>query len=176
MRIALDDFGAGQSALRWLPFLPLDMLKIDRGFRQPLKDGPDAARITAGIVELAGRLGFTTVAEGIEDQEQAVILAALGAEMGQGYHFSRPLPESRLGELRATPGWAMASARPKRPPWPDPVERTARAVASAPRAKERPGPAGLPPEAGQRERATTNSKRPSMKKTFECMMGRERMS
>jgi EAL domain-containing protein (putative c-di-GMP-specific phosphodiesterase class I) len=102
VRIALDDFGAGQSALRWLQFLPLDMLKIDRGFTQPLKDGPDGARITAGIVELAGRLGFTTVAEAIEHQEQAVILAALGAEMGQGYHFSRPLPESRLGELLAT--------------------------------------------------------------------------
>jgi diguanylate cyclase (GGDEF)-like protein len=101
VRLALDDFGAGHSALRWLQLLPLDMLKIDRAFAPPLEDGGDAADLIAGIVELAGRLGLTTVAEGIEHPEQVATLAALGCEMGQGFHYSRPVPVAGVADLLA---------------------------------------------------------------------------
>ena len=105
VRLALDDFGAGQSALRWLQFLPLDMLKIDRGFAEPLSGSEDGGRLTAGIVELSGRLGLTTVAEGIEHPEQVAMLAGFGCDMAQGYHFSRPVPADRVPRLLDGPGW-----------------------------------------------------------------------
>jgi EAL domain-containing protein (putative c-di-GMP-specific phosphodiesterase class I) len=118
VRLALDDFGAGQSALRWLQFLPLDLLKIDRGLAPSRADGEEAGLVVAGIIELAAHLGLGIVAEGIEHPDQAAMLAALGCEMGQGYHFARPLPVPPVRQALRTPrpGWQPRSATAAAPP------------------------------------------------------------
>ncbi|CAB3669830.1 EAL domain-containing protein [Achromobacter pestifer] len=95
--IALDDFGTGYSSLLYLRSLPLDVLKIDRSFVEPLGVGGEDARITAHIVELALDLGLTLVAEGIETPEQEVLLRKLGVHAGQGWLYSRPLPGEAFG-------------------------------------------------------------------------------
>ncbi|MGH8465730.1 MAG: EAL domain-containing protein, partial [Pseudomonas sp.] len=95
--IALDDFGTGYSSLLYLRSLPLDVLKIDRSFVEPLGVGGEDARITAHIVELALDLGLTLVAEGIETPEQEALLRKLGVHAGQGWLYSRPLPGEAFG-------------------------------------------------------------------------------
>lgn len=94
IRTAIDDFGTGYSSLTLLRSLQADTLKIDQQFvRDMLGDANDAAIVKA-TVALGKALGLATVAEGIETAEQAAFLRELGCDLGQGYHFSRPvLPE-----------------------------------------------------------------------------------
>jgi diguanylate cyclase (GGDEF)-like protein/PAS domain S-box-containing protein len=94
--LVLDDFGTGYSSLGYLKRFPLDVVKIDRAFADVCEDPSDAAIVTA-ILGMAHALGMTVVAEGIETAEQADRLTAMGCEMGQGWHFGRPLaPASEL--------------------------------------------------------------------------------
>jgi diguanylate cyclase (GGDEF)-like protein len=92
-RIAMDDFGTGFSSLASLQRLPIDILKIDREFVRGMLDDRDSTAIVRAILSLATALGMSTVAEGIESRQSAHTLAALGCRVGQGYYFSRPLPE-----------------------------------------------------------------------------------
>ena len=90
VRLALDDFGSGYSSFLYLADLPISFLKIERAL--VARAGQDA-RIDAmiqSIVRLAGDLGITTIAEGIESAASARAVAALGVSWGQGYHFGRP--------------------------------------------------------------------------------------
>ena len=90
VRLALDDFGSGYSSFLYLADLPISFLKIERAL--VARAGRDA-RIDAmiqSIVCLAGELGITTIAEGIESAASAQAVAALGVSWGQGYHFGRP--------------------------------------------------------------------------------------
>jgi diguanylate cyclase (GGDEF)-like protein/PAS domain S-box-containing protein len=95
VRIALDDFGTGYSSLSYLHSFPVDVVKIDKSFIDPLAD-PDPAAVTSpligAIVNLTMELGLTVTAEGIEDAIQVDRLRALGCQFGQGYHFARPMP------------------------------------------------------------------------------------
>jgi diguanylate cyclase (GGDEF)-like protein len=102
VRIALDDFGTGYSALSYLARLPVDMVKIDRSFVNALEAGGPEEAITAAIIELSRRLGLTTIGEGIETSSQLGRLAALGCELGQGYHLARPsaIPQIDRGGAR----------------------------------------------------------------------------
>lgn len=92
-RIAVDDFGTGYSSLSYLRQLPVTMLKIDRSF---INDVPGDAAIAATVIALGKKLGLTTVAEGVETQEQYDWLRAEGCDQVQGYLISRPVPAIRF--------------------------------------------------------------------------------
>ena len=92
VRVSIDDFGTGFAGFGYLRDLPVDEIKIDRSFVSGLhRDGFDAA-VVGGIVHLAHRLGLRTVGEGIETEEQALLLATLGCDLGQGYLWSPAVP------------------------------------------------------------------------------------
>ena len=102
VRIALDDFGTGFSSLGYLERLPLDVLKIDRGFVASVTDVDTRSTIVGAIAFLAAGLGLTTVAEGIETLDHFKAMQTLGCDRGQGYLFSPPLPEAATVELLDT--------------------------------------------------------------------------
>ncbi|HEX5305637.1 MAG TPA: EAL domain-containing protein [Dyella sp.] len=90
-RLALDDFGTGYSSLSYLSQLPLHELKIDRSFICGLR--PEApSPLASFIVDVGRRLGMTTIAEGVESENQRATLEALGCDGLQGYLICRPLP------------------------------------------------------------------------------------
>ena len=91
VRIAIDDFGTGYSSLSNFRELPADELKIDRSFVSHMLDRPRDRDIVQAIVDLAHNLNMKTVAEGVEDNETADALQAMGADVLQGYWFSEPL-------------------------------------------------------------------------------------
>jgi diguanylate cyclase (GGDEF)-like protein/PAS domain S-box-containing protein len=101
--VALDDFGAGNTSLVWLRQLPLDVLKLDRGFTSALAE-PATRAIVSALTRLAPALGVASLAEGVETAEQLETLAELGCDYAQGYHFSRPVPADELTELLAGGG------------------------------------------------------------------------
>jgi len=90
--LAVDDFGTGYTTLKNLKRFPIDIIKVDAGFVSGLgRDRGDAA-ITMAVIRLAHALGMTTVAEGVETQEQLELLRTLGCDLVQGYHLGGPLP------------------------------------------------------------------------------------
>ena len=92
VRLAVDDFGTGYTTLKNLKRFPIDIIKVDAGFVAGLgRDRGDAA-ITMAVIRLAHALGMTTVAEGVETQEQLELLRTLGCDLVQGYHLGGPLP------------------------------------------------------------------------------------
>jgi EAL domain-containing protein (putative c-di-GMP-specific phosphodiesterase class I) len=100
--IALDDFGTGYSSMSYLSRFPIDTLKIDRSFVAALATDHASRSIVNAIVALGWGLDIPTVAEGIENPGDAETLQAMGCAYGQGYHFSRPVPErDALAYLRA---------------------------------------------------------------------------
>jgi EAL domain-containing protein (putative c-di-GMP-specific phosphodiesterase class I) len=99
IRIAIDDFGTGYSSLAYLTRFPVAALKIDRSFvAGVLSNEPDAA-IVRTIVDMAKTLGFTVVAEGVEQQAQAAFLRGLGCDQAQGFLYARPMPAHELAVL-----------------------------------------------------------------------------
>jgi diguanylate cyclase (GGDEF)-like protein/PAS domain S-box-containing protein len=93
--IALDDFGVGFSSLAYLTVFPFDKVKIDKSFIDRL-DRPETSAVIASIVQLTTSLNRSTVAEGIETQDQFDRVRSLGVKFGQGYMFSKPVPASEL--------------------------------------------------------------------------------
>ncbi len=91
MSIALDDFGTGYSSLSYLDRLPLDKIKIDQSFVKRILDDPGAEAIVQSVLQLAGKLRKTVIAEGVETAAQARILKKLGCQSVQGYYFGRPM-------------------------------------------------------------------------------------
>ena len=96
VRVAVDDFGTGYSSLAYLKRLPIDILKIDRGFVRNITGGPEESALAHAIIKLAGLFGLSTVGEGIETADQAALLRGLGCDRGQGFHFSRPVEAQQL--------------------------------------------------------------------------------
>ncbi|MCP1471335.1 diguanylate cyclase (GGDEF)-like protein [Sphingobium sp. OAS761] len=94
MAIAMDDFGTGFSNLASLHSLPIDILKIDRSFVSSMLGDHDKAVIVRTILSLAESLNLRVTAEGIETQELAHKLQAMGCWQGQGYYFARPMSEA----------------------------------------------------------------------------------
>ena len=90
--VAVDDFGTGYSSLSYLQRFPVDILKIDRAFIEPLnRSEPASTALVSTIIGLANTMGLDIVAEGIERPDQLDRLIDLGCPMGQGYLMSRPL-------------------------------------------------------------------------------------
>jgi diguanylate cyclase (GGDEF)-like protein/PAS domain S-box-containing protein len=93
--VAIDDFGTGHSSLARLRDLPVDTVKLDRSFVAPLPEHTARALVDA-FLGLARGLRLRTVAEGIETEEQRLLLLAAGCESAQGYLFAKPMPAAEL--------------------------------------------------------------------------------
>ena len=92
IRVAIDDFGSGYSALWYLREFPVDEIKLDKEFVAPVLTQPASAAIVRSVVTLAHALGITLVAEGVENAATAERLRQFGCDVAQGYLYSRPLP------------------------------------------------------------------------------------
>ena len=103
VRVSIDDFGNGSSSLSYLQRFPVDYLKVDRSFVEGIDRSPGNGALAHAIVRLAGTLGATAVAEGIEDGRQAAQLRRWGCELGQGFLFAPPSAPDALDELLRPP-------------------------------------------------------------------------
>jgi diguanylate cyclase (GGDEF)-like protein len=99
LRIAVDDFGTGQSSLAYLQRFPIQVLKVDRSFVTAMISDRHNAEIVSTVIDLGRRLGLVTVAEGVETDQQAAALVAMGCELAQGFYFSAAVPADRLAAL-----------------------------------------------------------------------------
>jgi predicted signal transduction protein with EAL and GGDEF domain len=94
--VHIDDFGTGYSSLSLLRDLPLDAVKIDRTFVRDVGRTVGSELIVQAVVDLSKKLGFATIAEGVESEEQAAMLRDIGIDALQGYYFSYPVPGPQL--------------------------------------------------------------------------------
>ncbi len=101
VRVSMDDFGTGYSSLSYLRSFPFDKIKIDRSFVHDMAKRPDGEAIIRAIAGLGRSLGMTTVAEGVETEDQMRRIRAEGCTDVQGYLVSRPLPVADLVGLLA---------------------------------------------------------------------------
>ena len=99
--LSLDDFGAGSSALSYLLRFPFNKIKIDRTFVGRLGSNESAVTLVRAMLGVASGLGIATLAEGVETERQAEILAAEGCEQAQGFYFGRPFPEPVTSQILA---------------------------------------------------------------------------
>jgi diguanylate cyclase (GGDEF)-like protein/PAS domain S-box-containing protein len=104
VRLAIDDFGTGYSSLSYLRRFPIDELKIDRSFVATVNVGPDQSALVRSILKLGDTLNLETVAEGIEEADQLHELQGLGADLGQGFYFAKPLSSEAISTLLAGDG------------------------------------------------------------------------
>ena len=99
VRLALDDFGTGYSSLACLHQLPVDTVKIDRSFVSHAREVEYHRVLIQATIRVARTLGMTTVAEGIETQDQAELMAQLQCDRGQGWLFGRAMDGRRARPL-----------------------------------------------------------------------------
>lgn len=99
IHLALDDFGTGYSSLSYLRRFPINILKIDQSFVSDADNNPDDAEMVKTIIGMAHNLRMSVVAEGIETEAQRALLAVQGCQVGQGYHYSRPVPVDEFTRL-----------------------------------------------------------------------------
>ncbi|KVU20577.1 putative bifunctional diguanylate cyclase/phosphodiesterase [Burkholderia ubonensis] len=95
VRVALDDFGTGFSSLAHLRAFPFDKIKIDGSFVRDAVTRPDCAAVVCAVADLGKRLGVTTVAEGVETEEQLACITEAGCREVQGFLLGRPEPGER---------------------------------------------------------------------------------
>jgi EAL domain-containing protein (putative c-di-GMP-specific phosphodiesterase class I) len=103
--ISIDDFGTGYSSFSKLKDYPVDTVKMDKSFIDPLPHDRRAGIIASAIVDMAHTLSFTVVAEGVETVEQLHFLESIFCDQYQGFLFSKPIPEPEFRRLlaRGTP-------------------------------------------------------------------------
>ncbi len=92
MGISIDDFGTGYSSLSYLHYFPIDTLKIDRRFVSDMNKDDSSMALIKSIIALGKNMKMHVIAEGVEEEEEAKILADLGCDMAQGYYFAKPAP------------------------------------------------------------------------------------
>jgi EAL domain-containing protein (putative c-di-GMP-specific phosphodiesterase class I) len=101
VRIALDDFGTGYSSLSYLDKYPFGKIKIDKSFVSGINVGRKSDAIIRAVAEMATTLDMEIVAEGLETVEQVRAVRAAGCTLGQGYYFSRAVPDYLAAMLLA---------------------------------------------------------------------------
>jgi EAL domain-containing protein (putative c-di-GMP-specific phosphodiesterase class I) len=97
--IEMDDFGSGYSSLNMLSSMPVDVLKMDRGFIMNIEHSEQDFRLVQLILDIARNLKLPVIAEGVETEEQIWMLKNAGCDYVQGYYFSRPLPAEEFEKL-----------------------------------------------------------------------------
>ncbi len=97
--ISIDDFGTGYSSLSYLHYYPIDTLKVDQSFVRNMKKDKTAKELVKSIIALGHNMNMHTIAEGVEDADEAAMLREMGCASAQGYYFAKPLPESEIGKL-----------------------------------------------------------------------------
>jgi EAL domain-containing protein (putative c-di-GMP-specific phosphodiesterase class I) len=110
VRIAMDDFGTGYSSLSYLRSFPFDKIKIDQSFVRELSSRADCLAIVQSIAGLGTSLGMSTVAEGVETEDQFLQIRAAGCTEVQGFYFGRPKPACELVHTLAALRRAVAVA------------------------------------------------------------------
>ncbi|MBV8979892.1 MAG: EAL domain-containing protein, partial [Acidimicrobiia bacterium] len=96
LRVAVDDFGTGHSALGYLRRFPIDVIKLDRSFVERVDHVSPEAAIVQAVIALGHALDMHITAEGVERAEQVDRLRALGCDSAQGHYFSTPMPVEEL--------------------------------------------------------------------------------
>lgn len=99
--IEMDDFGSGYSSLNMLSSLPVDILKMDRGFIRNIEHNPQDFRLVQLILDIARNLKMPVIAEGVETENQMLMLKNAGCDLVQGYYFSRPVPPEEFEQFIA---------------------------------------------------------------------------
>lgn len=97
--IAMDDFGSGYSSLNMLKDVPIDILKIDKGFLDAARDNNRRDIIFSSIVVMARKLGIRIVVEGVEYLENVELMRECGCSVAQGYYFAKPMPEEDFSKV-----------------------------------------------------------------------------
>jgi EAL domain-containing protein (putative c-di-GMP-specific phosphodiesterase class I) len=108
VRIAVDDFGTGNSGMSYLSKLPIDRLKIDRSIVRGIRKDSKESTMARAVVLLGKELGFTVLAEGVETRQQLRTLRELGCQQAQGLLLGHPLPAAearRLMQGERVPHW-----------------------------------------------------------------------
>jgi EAL domain-containing protein (putative c-di-GMP-specific phosphodiesterase class I) len=124
VRLAIDDFGMGYSSLAQVQRFPLDVLKIDRQFVDDLGVELEGTVIVSGIISLAHALGISVVAEGVETVAQVEQLRALGCDIAQGFHFSKPMPPDQVEAYARSCGVMTVQAGDGQSPSREPLRDT----------------------------------------------------
>lgn len=91
--LSMDDFGSGFSSLNLLREIPIDVLKLDKGFLEETTNSKRTQIIIQQIIEMARRLNISVICEGVETEEQAQFLLSVGCHLAQGYYYFKPMPE-----------------------------------------------------------------------------------
>ncbi|MDD2811545.1 EAL domain-containing protein, partial [Rhodoferax sp.] len=99
---SLDDFGTGYSSLSYLKRIPVQTLKIDQSFVRDMLDDADDRALVESIIHIATLFKLSVIAEGVETQDQGVLLLRLGCDVVQGYGIARPMPAEQVFD------WACA--------------------------------------------------------------------
>jgi diguanylate cyclase (GGDEF)-like protein len=99
VRVYIDDFGTGHSALGYLLELEFDMVKVDKSFVQSASKSVESRKLLKGIRDLCAAIEVPCVAEGIENENQHIIMSELGFQYGQGYYLCKPISPEKAEEM-----------------------------------------------------------------------------
>ncbi len=96
--ISIDDFGSGYSIMNMMAEIPADVIKLDCAFVQSCANSDRGREFLGQLIQMTNKMGFISLCEGIETEEQLDMLTKMGCELGQGYYFSKPVPMDEFFE------------------------------------------------------------------------------